>query len=248
MSRRKIILSIIVAFSITVFAGQNPSEKSKSDVPEYPQDFERQQQKIPQENPNTLRERAAQRRAIRQRFGPDFARLQGLMPEQRIREMQKMAQEQEEQAMKQALGVNEAQWKIIEPKLNKVKACRERASVSIGPPFSSNFVSSSGSPQGQSFGGNFQFQIGGAGNMMAPGSSFQNQSDRRQTKGEKICQELYALLENMNSPPEAIRRKMIELQQARASARKQLAQAQKELREALTLHQQARLVLMGIID
>ena len=84
--------------------------------------------------------------------------------------------------------------------------------------------------------------------MMAPGSSFQNQSDRRQTKGEKICQELYALLENMNSHPEAIRQKTLELRQARASARKQLAQAQKELREVLTLRQQARLVLMGLLD
>ena len=247
MSRRKIILSIIVAFSITVFAGQNPSEKSKSDVPEYPQDFEGQQQPTPIQPPNEFQERMNRRMAEQWR-NSDFARLRDRRPEQRIREMQRMAREQEEQAMKQALGVNEAQWKIIEPKLNKVKACRERASVSIGPPFSSNFVSSSGSPQGQSFGGNFQFQIGGAGNMMAPGSSFQNQSDRRQTKGEKICQELYALLENMNSHPEAIRQKTLELRQARASARKQLAQAQKELREALTLHQQARLVLMGIID
>ena len=100
------------------------------------------------------------RMAEQMRNMPDFERLRGLRPEQRIREMQKMAEEQEEQAMKQALGVNDAQWKIIKPKLDKVKACRERATVSIGLPFSSNFVSSTNSQQGGAFGGGFQFLSG----------------------------------------------------------------------------------------
>ena len=158
--------------------------------------------------------------------------------------------------MKQALGVNDQQWKFIKPKLDKVKACRERSTVSIGPPFSSNFVSTS-SQQGGGSSGGFQVQFGGGGggsNMITPGSSFQsqssfqNQSNRGETPGERICRQLDALLNDMNSSPEAIRQKTLELQQARANARKQLAQAQKELREALTLRQQARLVLMGILD
>ena len=257
MLRIKIILSLVVICSISVLAGQSPSEKQKSKVPEYPQDFEGQQQTIPQDSPNILRDRTARQWTMPQRFGPDFNRLRDLRPEQRIREMQKMAEQQEEQAMKQALGVNDDQWKVIKPKIDKVKACRERTTVSIGPPFSSNFVSSS-SQQGGS-GGGFQFQIGGGGsgsgnNMTAPDSAFQslsnfqNQSSHRETPGERICRELDVLLNDMNSSPEAIRLKTLELQQARANARKQLAQAQKELREVLTLRQQARLVLMGILD
>jgi len=243
---------MIVVCSISVFASQSPSEKSESDVPEYPQDFEGQQQTIPQDSPNILQERTARQWTMPQRFGPDFTRLRNLSPEQKIREMQRMAEQQEEMAMKQALGVNEEQWKVIKPKLDKVKACRQRATVSIGPPFSSNFASTS-SQQGGGFAGGFQFQLGGGGsgggsNMTAPDSSFQSQSSRRETQGERICRQLDALLNDFNSPPETIRQKMIELQQARASARKQLAQAQKDLREALTLRQQAKLVLMGILD
>jgi hypothetical protein len=257
MSRQKIILSLVVICSISVLAGQNPSEKQKSQIPEYPQDFESRQQTTPVQPPNEFRERMNQRMAEQMRNMPDFARLRGLRPEQRIREMQRMAEEQEEQAMKQALGVNEEQWRIIKPKLDKVKACREQASVNIGLPFSSNFVSSTNAQQGDGFGGGFQFQFGGSGggsNMTVPDSSFQSQSNfqnqpsRRETQGERICRELNALLDNFNSPPEAIRQKMLELQQARANAKKQLAQAQKELRAVLTLHQQARLVLMGLLD
>jgi hypothetical protein len=262
MSRQKIILSLVVICSISVLAGQSPSEKQKSQIPEYPQDFESGQQTTPIQPPNESRERLNQRMAERMRNMPDFARLRGMSPEQRIREMQRMAEEQEEQAMKQALGVDEEQWKVIKPKLDKVKACRERATVSIGLPFSSSFVSSTNSQQGDGFGSGFQFQFGGSGggssgsgsNMMIPDSSFQsqsnfqNQSNRRETQGQRICRELNALLDNFNSPPEAIRQKMLELQQARANAKKQLAQAQKELRAVLTLHQQARLVLMGVLD
>ena len=167
-----------------------------------------------------------------------------------------MAEQQEEQAMKQALGVNDQQWKVIKPKIEKVKTCRDRATVNIGLPFSSNFVSTS-SQQGGGFAGGFQFGgsgSGGGSNMMTPDSAFQGQSNfqnqpgRGETQGERICRQLDALLNDMNSSPEAIRLKTLELQQARANARKQLAQAQKELREALTLRQQARLVLMGILD
>lgn len=259
MSRQKNILSLVICFSMTVFAGQRSSEKPKSGIPEYQDNFENKQQVTSEEKTREMQdwsaqqraeyeERMAQQRAEFERNRRSFERLRDLKPEQRIREMQRMAREQEEQAMKQALGVDEAQWKIIEPKIEKVKSCRERASVNIGLPFSSNFVSSTGSPQGGGIGGGFQYQFGGSGNMSSGEPSFQNQFNRRQTEGEKICQEFQALLDNPNASPEAIKQKMLELQRARANARKQLAQAQKELREVLTFRQQARLCLMGLLD
>ena len=150
--------------------------------------------------------------------------------------------------MKQALDVTDGQWKIIEPKLEKVKYYKEQATVNIGLPFSSNFVSSTSSPQAGGFGGGFQYQFGGGGNITAIDSSFNNQSNQRQTQGEKICRELLVLIEDLNSPPEVIRQKTHELRQAREKAKKQLAQAQKELSDVLTLRQQARLVLMGLLD
>ena len=84
--------------------------------------------------------------------------------------------------------------------------------------------------------------------MSSGRQSLQNQSNRRQTEGQRNCQELLGLLEDLNSSPEAIKQKMLDLQRARARARKQLAQAQNELREVLTLRQQARLCLMGLLD
>lgn len=248
MSRERIIFGLVVCFSIAVLAGQGTTQKPKSDIPEYPPDFENQQQTTPKQPPNEFQQRMNQRMAEQLRNMPDFSRFRGLSTEQRIREMQRMARQQEEEAMKQALGVDEARWKIIEPKIEKVKACRERASVNMGSPFSSSFVSSTGSPQAGGFAGGFQYQFGGSGNMTAQSSSFQNRTSRRQTEGERICQELNALLENPNTPPQVITQKVLELQQARARARKQLAQAQKELREVLNFRQQARLVLMGLLD
>ena len=245
MSWRTIFFSLIVVCSISVFADKSQSDKSKSEVPEYPQDFEEIQPSTPLQPPNLSQNRMNRRMTQQRRDFSGFNRLRGLRPEERIREMQKMAEQQEEKAMKQALGIDEKKWKIIKPKLDKVKACRQRANVSIALPFSSNFISSS-SQQGGSFAGGFQF--GGSSNMATPSSSFQSQSGRRETPGERICRQLDALLNDMNSSPEAIRLKTLELQKARANARKQLAQAQKELRKVLTLHQQARLVLMGILD
>ena len=248
MLNQRIILSLVVICTLSVLAGQNPSEKQKSGIPEYQPDFEVDKQAVPMQPPNDFQERMNRQMAEQRRNMPDFARLQGLRPEQRIREMQKMAEEQEEQAMKQALEVNEAQWKTIKPKIERVKICREQASVGIGLPFSSKFISSSGSPQGQSFGGSFQYQFSDSSNMETADPSFQNQLNRGQTEGEKICRELLVLLEDSKSSPEAIKQKILELQQARANARKQLVQAQNQLREVLTLRQQARLCLMGLLD
>ena len=247
MLNQRIILSLLVVFSIMVFVGRGLCQTSETRQPEYKTDFEQDRQNITGDNFNMDRQRSTQRREMQQRFRPDFSRLRNLEPAERIREMQKMAREQEEQAMKQALGVNEKQWKIIEPKIEKVKACRDRASVSIGSPFGSNFVSSS-SPQGGGFSGGFQYQFGGSGNISSGGSSFQNQFNQQQTQGQEICQELQVLLDNPNSSPEAIKQKMLELQRARANAKKQLAEAQKELRKVLTFRQQARLCLMGLLD
>ena len=259
MSRQKIIFSLIVVCSISVLASQNSSQKPKSEIPEYPNNFEDNRQNIPEEKRKEMEDWSAQQRTIfeeqmsRQmaefeRNRRDFERLRDLKPEQRIREMQRIAREQEERAMKQALGVDERQWKIIEPKIENVKACQERASVSIELPFSSSFVNRTSSPQGIGFGSGFQYQFGGSGNMSSDLSSFQNQFNRRQSEGQRICQELQVLLDNMNSSPEAIKQKVLELQRARARAKKQLAQARKELREVLTLRQQARLCLMGLLD
>jgi len=67
-------------------------------------------------------------------------------------------------------------------------------------------------------------------------------------EGEKICEELFRLLEDKNSELEQIRQKMEALQKFRQEAKKELAIAQKELRQLVTPHQEAALVMMQFLD
>ncbi|MHC4326284.1 MAG: hypothetical protein ACYSUX_18590, partial [Planctomycetota bacterium] len=113
---------------------------------------------------------------------PDFEKMRDMTPEektkyfQQLLEQQRKAMEQQQAiAMQQALGADEKQWKIIEPRLKKVKHYREQAFIGTKPPFQSSFSSFSTPPGGaQSFGGGFsggfQFQAGG----MGPGDTFQS--------------------------------------------------------------------------
>jgi hypothetical protein len=192
---------------------------------------------------------------------PDFEHMRDMNPEEKMRYFQKFAEEQrriieeqEDLAMQQALGADEQQWRVIEPKLKRVRAYRDQAFVGIGLPFQSSFTSSNvpGQMGGQGFGGfsgGFQFQAGG--NMQGTGfqssSPFQN-SGLSQTEGEIICQELQMLLQSPGASQAEINLKLAALRQARAKAKRQLVQAQQELRKVLNFHQQARLVLMGLLD
>ncbi len=191
---------------------------------------------------------------------PDFERMRDMSPEEKMRYFQEFAAEQrriieqqEALAMQQALGADERQWKIIQPKLKRVQAYRDQAFVGIGLPFQSSFTSSVAPGQmggfGGGFSGGFQFQAGG--NMQ--GTGFQTVSPSQssglsQTEGEIICQELQMLLQSPGASPAEINLKLAALRQARAKARRQLAQAQQELLKVLNFHQQARLVLMGLLD
>jgi hypothetical protein len=192
---------------------------------------------------------------------PDFERMRDMSPEEKMRYFQEIAEQQrrmiEEQqalAMQQALWADERQWEVIEPKLKKVQALREQAFIAIGLPFQSSFTSGvvPGQTGGQGFGGfagGFQFQAGGVGQGMGfqTSSPFQN-SDHLQTEGERICEELQFLLQVPDANPAEINLKLAALRQAREKAKRQLVQAQQELRKVLNFRQQARLVLMGLLD
>jgi len=96
----------------------------------------------------------------------------------------------------------------------------------------------SGSSSGGSSGGSAQFWGGPTWRL----------ADRELTEGEKACEELFELLQNKNSRPEKIRQKMIALRQAREKARNQLAKVRQELREILNSRQEAKLVLLEVLD
>jgi len=186
----------------------------------------------------------------------EFERMRDMNPQERFERFMREAKQREAQAMKQALQVDEHQWKVIGPKLEKVRSLRDEAFGGIGMPFSSSgFTTAFGSPQGQAGGGAFGgfaggFQFQGGGPEGATGQSFSTWKPfgREPTQVERICGELQMLLQGSDAPPEAIRQKLDALRHARAQARKRWAQAQQDLREILNLHQQATLVMMGLLE
>jgi len=194
---------------------------------------------------------------------PDFERMRNMSPEEKMKYMQELAEEQrkvmEEQealAMQQTLGVDDKQWKVIAPKLKKVKHYREQAFIGTKPPFQSSFTSFGTGPGGPQGGGgfagggaSFQFQAGGSMAAMGPGGMApMGDPDRPLTDGERIIEELQWLLHDLEPNPADVRQKMNDLRKARKKAAQQWVRAQDELRKVLDLRQEATLMMMGLLN
>lgn len=257
MSMRRKILGFLVCLSIALFVGQTLSQTR---------------------SPGRTRERS----------GRDRART--MAREQRQKELKQLGQQRqlerqikkqidpaniEDESMKEALEVTDQQWKVIKPKLEKVRELRSRASTSIRMVFSAVGlgVSKGFGGGGYGFGGGGGF----GGGSIAGGSSGQSTamtvkdsnpgvnvspgqygwqwlrpSERKGsgelTEGEKICEELLELLEDKDANEQDIRQKMEALRKFRQEAKKELAIARQELREVVTFRQEATLVMMRLLD
>jgi len=176
----------------------------------------------------------------------------------------------EKELMKQVLRATEKQWKAIKPTLDKVRVLMSRANVSIKIMYTgigygsvSAKGSSHGSMSGSGFGSNVVFgegetvqKRGGAGSSSPIRIDYgcrwlrpsQNKGFENLNEGEKICEELFRLLEGKNSELEQIRQKMEALRKFRQEAKKERAIAQQELRQLVTPHQEAALVMMQLLD
>jgi len=176
------------------------------------------------------------------------------------------------ESMKQALRATEEQWKAIKPKLDKVRELRNRANVSIrlmcvgggvsGMGGSSVVDKGFGRGSMSGFGSNVVFgggeivqKQGGAGGSSSRSTiswvwlrPSRHKGFENLNEGEKNCEELFRLLEGKNSELEQIRQKMEALRKFRQEAKKELAIAQQELRQLVTPHQEAALVMMQLLD
>ena len=65
---------------------------------------------------------------------------------------------------------------------------------------------------------------------------------------EKIQQKLQTTLEDTSASPDKIKQQITQLRAARETAKQELAKAQQDLRQVLTLRQEATLVLMGMLN
>jgi Spy/CpxP family protein refolding chaperone len=122
---------------------------------------------------------------------------------------------------KEQLGSNDEEWKVIQPKLEKVLATQRDGRSSRGGDF------------------------GGRGGR--PGGD-RNAADQNQSAVARASAELRAAIEDKSSSADAITAKVTALREAREKAKADIAAAQKELRELLTARQEAVLISGGILD
>jgi len=83
---------------------------------------------------------------------------------------------------------------------------------------------------------------------MVPNSAGRQDFDGPVSDGEILCEEIQRLLMDPQATPEQVSQKLDALRKTREKARRQWVAAQQQLREVLDFRQQARLVLMGLLD
>ena len=120
--------------------------------------------------------------------------------------------------MQEQMGIPEKEWAIIEPRLSKVME-----------------LSQSAYERGMMF------------RRMRGG---RRTPDIENAEGpiEKAAQSLQETLENETVSTDEIKSKLRVLRSAREKAQQELAKAQQDLREVLTIKQEAQLVMMGMLD
>jgi len=145
-----------------------------------------------------------------------------------------------EQRMQEALGATDVEWKVLGPRVMKVQELSRQTG---------------GSGRGMMFGRGMRGGPGGQGGRGGdrpggdrPGGRGPGGTDRELTEVEKSQQELQTTLENTAAAPDTIKQQLTKLRAAREKAKQELAKAQQDLRQVLTLRQEATLVLMGMLD
>ena len=139
-----------------------------------------------------------------------------------------------EQRMQEMLGATDQEWKVLGPRVMKVQELSRQTG---------------GGGRGMMmFGRGMRGGPGGPGGGNQPGGGRGMGMNRELTGVEKVQDELQILLENTAATPEQIKEQLTKLRAAREKAKQDLAKAQQDLRQVLTLRQEATLVLMGLVD
>jgi len=120
--------------------------------------------------------------------------------------------------IKDTLQPSEAEWKTLEPKVTKVLTLSRQATGM------------------------------GMGMMTRRPGAQGPETPRDMTAVGKSLEELRKVLDNKEAKPEEIKAKLTALREAKEKAKKELAQAQQELRKGLAARQEAQLVLMGVLE
>lgn len=133
--------------------------------------------------------------------------------------------------MKQELQVNDEEWQVLEPKIEKVTQLQLNTR----------------------FGGLMgMFGRGGAGGGGGWGQRGDNRdandAQRQESDYLKAVRELRTTLEDQNATPEQISQQLTALREARQKSQEELEAARNELKELVTQRQEAVLVMMGLLE
>lgn len=138
--------------------------------------------------------------------------------------------------MKEQLGADDQAWKVLEPRLTKVMDLNRQAG---GGGFGRGmFMGGQRGQRGQRGG------QGGQGDQQRP----PGMQDRELTAVEKAEQQLQTTLENQSASADTIKAQLTAVRSEREKAKQALAAAQQELRQILTVRQEAQLVLVGQLN
>ncbi len=129
--------------------------------------------------------------------------------------------------MQEDLEVSAEEWKIVGPRVEKVQQLSRDANA------------------GGMFGG--RMRGGMMGNRGNRRGGMMGAEEGEQTDVQKKTEALQTLLEGSPSN-DSIKTALTALRQAKEKARQELATAQAQLREVLSLRQEARAVLRGLLD
>ncbi|MCF7954280.1 MAG: hypothetical protein K9M75_00620 [Phycisphaerae bacterium] len=175
---------------------------------------------------------------------------------------------------KENLGVSDAEWKIIEPKLTKVmELSRESRFGGMSGMMNRGGLGARGGDRGARGGdsgarggdrgarggdsgarggdrGARGGDRGARGGDRGPrgGDRDSGEGDRPENAIQKASTALNTVLENESSTNDQIKAKLLELRKAKELAQQALAAAQKDLKSVLTVRQEAKLVASGILN
>jgi len=166
---------------------------------------------------------------IRDGIPPDPNQLQ-----QVFGDIRKQVEKQQQKRLQEELGASDEEWKIIGPKIEKVRTLRRL----LGDDGAAGGMP--GGPGGM---------LGAAGGMLGRAMPVRNTDPNAQpAEIETKSQALQTVLGDKQAKPEALAASLKAYRDARAKAKLDLAKAQQELKDVLTIRQEAQLVTLAILD
>lgn len=142
-----------------------------------------------------------------------------------------------EQGIKDALGATDEEWKVLQPKIEKVTTAQRDARA--------GGMGMGGMMGGRGGRGARGGNAGGAGGAAPAPAPADNAPP--QTPVAKASSDLGKILQDKEAKPEDIKAALTALRDARTKAEAELEKAQKDLKEVVTVKQEAQLVLRGLL-